>query len=313
MNRIGSGDYPWDDAGLAGGGLHLRNLFKARHMISAGIGRIYRVVGAAVFPTRCLVCGDFFSAPDSGCRDSSAGTGPAQAMAGVGGRHWPNHLLAPFLCPVCNRGFTLVESPLCTCCGIPFKSRQGEDHLCGDCSTSAKKYRMARALLVVDQGILNLVHSYKYKGKIQLAEPLGNLLLAAFQRYWESQPLDVIVPVPLHRRRFRERGFNQAFLLMRNWPKRAGADPDHLSAVQIERNVLLRSANTAPQTSLGRAERLTNIKNAFEVRLNEKIKNKAVLLVDDVYTTGATVNECARTLLEAGARQVDVLTLARAV
>jgi ComF family protein len=172
---------------------------------------------------------------------------------------------------------------------------------------------MARALLVSNQCILNLVHCYKYKGKIQLAEPLGGLLLAAFQRFWESQAVDVIVPVPLHIRRFRERGFNQAFLLMRNWPKHDGVDPLRLSAVQIERNVLLRSVNTVPQTGLGRAERLTNIKDAFEIQSNERIKNKAVLLVDDVFTTGATANECARTLLEAGAKQVDVLTLARTV
>jgi ComF family protein len=178
---------------------------------------------------------------------------------------------------------------------------------------SPKEFRVARALLVYDQSILNLIHCYKYKGKIQLAKPLGGLLLAAFHRFWESQQVEVIVPVPLHIGRLRNRGFNQVFLLMRNWSKFAGEDPLNLSAVQIERNVLLRSANTAPQTSLGREKRLTNIKNAFEIHLNEKIKDKAVLLVDDVYTTGATVNECARILLEGGAKYVDVLTLARAV
>ncbi|MCI0498766.1 MAG: hypothetical protein L0Y36_03665, partial [Planctomycetales bacterium] len=125
--------------------------------------------------------------------------------------------------------------------------------------------------------------------------------------------VDVVVPVPLHPSRLRNRGFNQVFLLMRSWKKRAKADALDLSAVQIEHNVLLRSANTAPQTNLGREERLTNIQNAFTIRMHQKIKDKAVLLVDDVYTTGATVNECARILLKGGAKHVDVLTLARAV
>jgi ComF family protein len=274
--------------------------------------RIYQVVREAVFPTQCLVCGGFFRTTDGGGPDRPTDTGSTHPMTAAGLR-WLNHLLSPFLCPACNQGFMLIESPMCTCCGMPFKARVGEDHLCGDCSLSPKAYRMARALLVYHQSILNLVHCYKYKGKIQLAEPLSAIMLTAFRRFWEGQRVDVILPVPLHPSRLKNRGFNQVFLLMRNWQKPPGKEAFHLSTVQIERNVLLRTANTAPQTSLGRKERLTNIQNAFSIRMHQKIEGKAVLLVDDVYTTGATVNECARILLKGGAKHVDVLTLARAI
>jgi len=172
---------------------------------------------------------------------------------------------------------------------------------------------MARASLVYDQTILNVVHSFKYNGKIQLAAPLGALLLAAFNRFWAEHSIDVIVPVPLHIKRFRKRGFNQVFLLIRNWKKFAAASHIDLSGVRIERNAIVRAASTSPQTGLGRKARMTNIKNAFKIQYKEKIKDKTILLVDDVYTTGATVNECARLLLKGGANHVDVLTLARAI
>jgi competence protein ComFC len=86
-----------------------------------------------------------------------------------------------------------------------------------------------------------------------------------------------------------------------------------LGDLRIERDVLIRTVPTAPQSALGRAERAVNIKNAFAVKYPDKIKDKRILLIDDVYTTGATVDECARILLKFGAAQVDVLTLARAV
>ncbi len=222
-------------------------------------------------------------------------------------------LLAAHLCPNCIRGLVAVESPLCSCCGLPFKSRHGVDHRCGDCSASPKKFRIARAPLIYEKIFTEVIHCYKYKGKIQLARPLGELLLTAFRLFWDKDSIDVIIPVPLHLKRFRKRGFNQAYLLLQKWQTMAGRvafDPDDL---RIERDVLVRTLPTAPQTGLGRKERAANIKDAFDLVDDQKIIDKRVLLVDDVYTTGATVNECARLLLARGATHVDVLSLARAV
>jgi ComF family protein len=196
---------------------------------------------------------------------------------------------------------------------LPFKSRQGEDHLCGDCIASPKKFRFARAPLIYERIFTEVIHCFKYRGKIQLAGSLSELLLTTFRLFWDKDGVDVIVPVPLHLKRLRERGFNQAYLLIRNWQTAAARSSFDLSDLQIERDVLVRTVATAPQTALGRAQRAANIKEAFGIRKKEKIIDKRVLLIDDVYTTGATVNECARLLMKHGAEHVDVLTLARAV
>lgn len=167
--------------------------------------------------------------------------------------------------------------------------------------------------MIYEQILTRVVHCFKYKGKVQLANPLAELLLTAFRLFWEPDSIDIILPVPLHIKRFRMRGFNQAYLLVRNWNILAGQYPYRLARFQIERNLLVRAAATAPQSALGRAERAVNIINVFDINDPDKVKDKRILLVDDVYTTGATVNECTRLLLNCGARQVDVLTLARAV
>ena len=109
------------------------------------------------------------------------------------------------------------------------------------------------------------------------------------------------------------RGFNQAYLLVYSWNILSGQYPDHPAQLQIERNLLIRAAATVPQSALGRAQRAVNIKNAFDLNDPDKVIDKRILLIDDVYTTGATVNECTRLLLNCGVRHVDVLTLARAV
>jgi ComF family protein len=143
---------------------------------------------------------------------------------------------------------------------------------------------------------------YKYDRDVGLAPLLGRLLA-----YHCPLPLqhDIAIPVPLHRQRLRWRGFNQSALIAR----RLASDRGILYAA----SVLQRRRSTPPQVGLSEAERRTNISGAFSVRDPESLRGRSVLLVDDVYTTGATANECARTLKRAGARRVDVLVLARAL
>lgn len=267
--------------------------------------KICTIVSEMFFPTKCMVCGSFFQPPD-GKRDELAWE--SRLMVSI--RATAEGLLSAHLCPHCIRGLVAVESPLCSCCGLPFKSRHGMDHCCGDCSQSPKKFRIARAPMIYEKIFTEVIHCYKYKGKIQLARPLAELLLTAFRLFWDQNSIDVIIPVPLHLKRFRKRGFNQAHLLLQKWQTMPGFDGN---AFQVERDVLVRTAPTAPQTGLGRKERAANIKDAFDLVDKTKIIDKGILLVDDVYTTGATVNECARLLLARGAAHVDVLSLARAV
>ena len=282
-------------------------------MISGFFQNLYQALGQAVFPPKCLVCRTFFQPPG---RDADMDSKPADGYASARPpslRNQFDRLLAYYLCPVCIRGMVAVESPICVCCGFPFKSRQGDDRPCGDCIVSPKKFRIARAPLVYEQILTSVIHCFKYKGKIQLAAPLAELLQTTFRRFWDQDSIDMIMPVPLHIKRLRKRGFNQAYLLVRNWNKAAGQNPTGRPGIRIERDVLVRTVSTAPQSSLGRAERAANIKNAFTLTDPDRIIGKRILLVDDVYTTGATVDECARILLKFGAEHVDILTLARAV
>ena len=282
-------------------------------MVSHLLNRFYQIIQEAVFPPKCLVCATFFRIPDQSRKGSSAGSGPDGHARSLSVQDQVEISLATYLCPNCLAELVRVESPLCICCGIPFKSRQGQDHYCGACIASGKKFGIARAPLVYDRIITEVIHCFKYRGKIQLARPLGELLLTAFMFFWDKDSIDIILPVPLHSSRFRRRGFNQADLLIRNWPDMAARRFCDFSPIRIERDVLIRKSPTAPQTALGRAQRAVNIKNAFDLNREEAIVDKRVLLIDDVYTTGATVNECGRLLLSRGAHQVDVLTLARAI
>lgn len=271
-----------------------------------------KAVADALFPARCLVCGSFIhnKAELHGYAGEKEKTVSHQFH--VRSENCFSKRMSPFLCPTCRKGFVPVESPVCDRCGVMFKSRTGKDHLCGECITSPKKFRLARAFGVYDHAVMSVIHCLKYKGKIQLARPLGRLLFSVFIRAWRLNRIDLIVPVPLYPKKQRMRGFNQSFLLVRDWPDWAALNPE-ATPIRLEKTVLLRNRWTEPQTGLGRKQRLSNIKNAFSVEKPLKVKNKNILLVDDVYTTGATVNECAKVLLRAGTSRVDVLTLARAM
>ncbi|MCJ7774612.1 MAG: ComF family protein [Desulfobacterales bacterium] len=270
---------------------------------------LFRVLSAikdTVFPSRCFVCRSFFHHLALSERNVSQGK--------CHGDHFKFADLMPsFLCPACLNDFSSIQHPICIRCGKLFKTREGDDHECEDCITFPKYFTIARAAGIYDRSLMTLIHQLKYKGKIQLAKPLGKLLFTSLFNFWGSTGIDVIVPVPLHKKRFKKRGFNQAYLLIKNWEEMNEKVDPRIVFANIDKDLLIRQKHTKPQTGLSRKERIKNIRNAFMVTHPEKVKEKRVLIVDDVYTTGATTNECARILLEHGAKRVDVLTLARAV
>ncbi len=166
-------------------------------------------------------------------------------------------------------------------------------------------YDMITAPFVFDGPLMDAVHIFKYSGKSHFAKSLGPLL-AQFVRenlYFAQTP--VVMPIPLHPKRLRQRGFNQSLSLARYIVSELRGQLDYLS--------LSRGKFTAPQTKLSRQERLKNLRKAFVLRRPEVVKGKTVLLVDDVATTGTTFNECAKVLRKAGATEVLCVALARAV
>jgi ComF family protein len=153
---------------------------------------------------------------------------------------------------------------------------------------------------------------FKYHGRLFLAEGLENSLFEAFERFYSARQVHWIIPIPLHRTKVKKRGFNQSFLLVRHFSRiyeqRHGKKPGW----QVDLSFLTRIRATRSQTGFDLHQRKENLKGAFKVRKGTDLSGCCILLVDDVYTTGATCGEAAQTLLAAGAARVDVLVLARA-
>jgi len=272
--------------------------------------RIISCVKAAVFPDKCLCCRSFFDFDEN--QMISYDRKVTEGIAFSKCYHF-DRLMAPVLCHKCRSAFSPVESPFCTVCGMIFKSREGEDHACGTCLDSPGHFNAARAAGIYDQSLMMLIHCLKYKGKLQLVRPLSRLLFYSFLRYWDAGYFDLIMPVPLHKKKLRLRGFNQTHLLVKDWPAIAAMVKGRPEDIHIEPDILVRKKWTRPQTGLGRKGRISNIKNAFGLTDASLVRGRRILLVDDVFTTGSTVNECARILMHGGAECVNVLTLARAV
>jgi ComF family protein len=209
------------------------------------------------------------------------------------------------LCPTCRTAIKPIQPPYCPRCGLPVPSGDGEGYVCGPCLQEKKYFEVHRSSGLYEGALKEAIHTFKYRGVFSFVRFFGDLLQPTLQTLSRDYPVDVMIPVPLHIRRLRERGFNQALLLVKELSKRIG--------IPYEGSALKKIKDTPVQISLKKRERRKNLTGAFQVTDTEALKGKSVVLVDDVYTTGATVNECSRTLLKAGAERVAVLTVARAL
>ena len=208
----------------------------------------------------------------------------------------------PLFCQTCRNHLPWITAPLCTCCGTPFQA--GTNHLCGLCLAKAPAFNLARSLFRYQDPLRKSILALKFQRDLTLLPSLAALCQEAVLVADFTEP-DCIVPVPLHPIRLRERGFNQALHLARNcfpqWRRR------------VAPQILLRQEHTPPQTSLGGSARRRNLHGAFAVAKGHRIGGAKVLLIDDVYTTGTTVEACAQALRQAGAARIEVFTLARSV
>jgi ComF family protein len=216
-----------------------------------------------------------------------------------------------YFCSDCWKAIRLVGHPLCNFCGRPYPDASGEDHVCGVCLERPPGFAAARAWACYpreereDDPLRTVVQKYKYGRKVSLGKPLGRLMARGCAEFLGGFSADVILPVPLHTKRLRWRGFNQSLLLARQVSR--------FYRVPVDPFLLQRRRETAAQTQLPEDERRRNVRGAFAVDPEKSVKGQTILLVDDVYTSGATVNECSAILKKAGAQEVYVLTLARAV
>jgi ComF family protein len=233
-----------------------------------------RSVLNAVLPARCMICG---------------------ATVAEDGA----------LCSPCWDTLRFLGPPACACCGYPFEYEIPSETLCAACTRSPPQYDRARAVFAYDDASRSLILSFKHADRTHQAPAFGRWLARAGAVLLPDS--DLIVPVPLHRWRLFARRYNQSALLA----QALGRESGKRTAVDL----LIRRRRTRSQGRMSRAAHIRNVRGAFAVRddWRNEVSGARILMLDDVQTTGATVEECARVLKRAGASAVDVLTLARVV
>jgi len=210
----------------------------------------------------------------------------------------------PF-CEECTADFRYLSSPLCPVCGMPYADQTGTDHPCEMCLLSPPPFAAARSVGAYQGVLQEVIHRYKYGHDITIGETLGEIMADYPYPFFDIRDYSAVMPVPLHVRRLRERGFNQSLILARQIARRHKLKLDYLS--------LKRVIPTPPQIHLGRHDREQNVRGAFEVTKPPRVEGQKIIVVDDVYTTGSTARECARALNRSGAAAVAILTLSRAL
>lgn len=212
----------------------------------------------------------------------------------------------PFFCRQCWALIRPLQGPSCPRCHRPFASSFATvfspTHECHDCRSRKPHYTHVWAAYAYCPPLQNAIALFKYRGKVALADSLAALLVRALPQRLDT---DLLIPVPLHPNRLRSREFNQSLLLA----DRVGA----ILRRPVSYRNLVRIVDTDAQTTLPRSARLHNLRKAFALRIPQDVSGKRILLIDDVFTTGTTVNECARILRASGAQDVEVLALARSL
>lgn len=221
------------------------------------------------------------------------------------------------LCDPCLNDIDLIQKlSICASCGVPlgyFNSREspgnahseetGNSHLCAKCVKGRYSFNRARSIAFYDGPIREMIHAFKYEGKLNLGKVLSDILIKHMP--YDMESFDLVVPVPLYISKLRKRVYNQSAILASNLARSAG--------VAADVHALRKIRDTKPQFEIkDEASRRRNVRGAFVVREKNSFARSSVLLIDDVFTTGSTSDECAKTLIKSGALRVQVLTLTRA-
>ena len=233
-------------------------------------------VSDIIFPPQCLACAEIINLP-----------------------------INQVFCSTCQEKIGFITGSFCPICGAPFLDSPAGSHICGNCLDNKPYYTCARAVAGFETVIMDAIHKFKYGRNISVGNALGSFMAGFSFPDFAFSEYSLLVPVPLHIRRLRERGFNQSLLLAKEMGRKY--------KLPVNFSLLKRCKFTLTQTGLNKTEREKNIKGAFTVVDKKEVAGENIILIDDVYTTGATINECAKVLLKAGAQKVAVLTLARVI
>lgn len=208
------------------------------------------------------------------------------------------------ICRACLEMLRPKRSSFCVCCGSFFEVPE-TPHLCASCLNSRPPFSLHRSCHHYQGVVKDVILLFKYRKYRVLGKTLAHFVFESLGKeedlWWE---VEGIVPVPLHPKRQKQRGFNQAQDIARELAR--------IKGIEVIENQLRKKKNVLPQTTLSGLDRQKNVKGAFEVQGEDRIKGKVLLLVDDVYTTGATIKECTLVLLKAGAKEIRALTVAQA-
>lgn len=243
--------------------------------VRAGASALARLAGLLVFPSFCHIC--------------------REPLEGAGEK---------IVCGACLAKLAPRGGPICPRCGR-FHEGSGGDHLCARCLAQAPAFSMHRSCGVYGGALKEVILLFKYRKYAPLSRPLARFIdegLGQDKALWEDA--EMLVPVPLHPSRRRDRGFNQARLLARDLGARRGFD--------VLPGALVKTLNRPAQAGLRAADRERNVRRAYAVKHANRVRGRTLILIDDVTTTGATIRECARVLKEAGAKEVRAITLAQA-
>ncbi|MBI5408554.1 MAG: ComF family protein [Nitrospirae bacterium] len=205
-----------------------------------------------------------------------------------------DHKTAP-ICADCWQAISPYEGPMCRKCGRPLVSDVSAT--CGECLEDEPAFTYARSFGLYEGALKKAINLFKFHGIKRLSKPLSDIILSI-----DMPEVDTVIPVPLHKKRLRQREFNQSALLAKYMAKGLG--------IEAKFDCLVKTRDTAPQVGLNSHDRRKNMKKAFQVRNSELIEGKDIALLDDVVTTGTTVRECSNVLKKAGAENVYVITLA---
>jgi len=211
---------------------------------------------------------------------------------------FPMGYAAPF-CPACLGDFTPLPPAHCPVCALPFSGSENSSHLCGRCIKKQPAFVNVFAVGVYEKSLRHAIHHLKFNQRLSLDRGLGTLLDHAVD---PALIIDIVIPVPLSRLKLQQRGYNQSYLLAREFSR--------LRGLSVENKLLCKVRETKDQHGLSALERETNLRAAF--MLERPLRGETVLLVDDVLTTGKTVEACCQTLRQGGAGDIYVAVIGRA-